>query len=319
MKVLITGGAGYIGSIITERFVKKHSVVVLDDLSTGKKQLLNPKAIFVKGSILNKNLLDKIFAKYQFDLVIHLAAKTVVPESVAKPKLYYQHNVVGTKNILSIMKKYQCNKLIFSSSAAIYGQPKVDLIKEETLKKPCNPYGKTKLQAETLIRQANVNYAILRFFNVAGASNSLKYGMMKEKPTLLISAVNKIISEGHKPIIYGNQYKTKDGTCIRDYVHVEDLAKACELTLPLLIKNKSKIYNLGSGKGYSVLEIIKLACKINKVKLAYTFKPNRPGDPSILITSINKVFNELRWKPKYSILDMIKTDYLFRKKIKYGH
>jgi UDP-glucose 4-epimerase len=294
MKVLITGGAGYIGSVITEQFVKQHSVVVLDDLSTGKSELINKKAIFLKGSILNKTILNSIFKKNKFDLVIHLAAKTVVPESVSKPKFYYEQNVIGTKNILAFMKKYKCKNLIFSSSAAVYGEPKRNPIKEEAIKKPCNPYGKTKLQAEQLIKKAKINYFILRFFNVAGASNSLKYGMMKDKPTLLIPVINKLISERQKPIIYGNKYDTKDGTCVRDYVHVQDLALACLLTLPLLKKNKSGIYNLGSGKGYSVLEIVKLACKVNKVKFNYVLKPNRLGDPSTLITSIAKAMKELK-------------------------
>jgi UDP-glucose 4-epimerase len=294
MNVLITGGAGYIGSVITEQFVKKHNVVILDDLSTGKLSLVNSKAIFINGSILNKSLLDKVFKKYHFDLVIHLAAKTVVPESVIKPKLYYQHNVVGTKNILLTMKKHSCKNIIFASSAAVYGEPRTNILKEDSIKKPCNPYGETKLQAELLIQKSNVNYFILRFFNVAGASQSLKYGMTKEKPTLLIPVVNKLISEHKKPIIYGNQYDTRDGTCIRDYVHVQDLATACLLTLPLLTKNKSGIYNLGSGKGYSVLEIVKLACIINKVKFQYILKPNRSGDPSTLITSINEAKKGLK-------------------------
>jgi UDP-glucose 4-epimerase len=294
MNILITGGAGYIGSVITEHFVNKHFVVILDNLSTGKKELINKKAVFVKGSILSKTLLDKLFTKYKFDLVIHLAAKTVVSESVKKPKLYYQHNVLGTQVILSMMKKYRCNKIIFSSSAAVYGEPDQNPISEDANKTPCNPYGESKLQAESLIVKSKINYFILRFFNVAGASDSLKCGMMKEKPTLLIPAINKLISENKKPIIYGNQYKTKDGTCIRDYVHVEDLASVCETVLPLLSNNKSGIYNLGSGKGYSVLQIVKLACRINNVNFNYELQPNRPGDPSILVTSTSKAIKELQ-------------------------
>jgi UDP-glucose 4-epimerase len=293
MRVLITGGAGYIGSVITEQFVKHHTVVILDDLSTGKKSLINKAATFIKGSILNQTLLNKLFKKYQFHLVIHCAAKTVVSESVSKPNLYYRHNVIGTKNLLKSMKQNKCNKLIFASSAAVYGELQKNAIKEDAIKKPCNPYGKTKLQAEKLIIDSGVDHFIFRFFNVAGASQSLKYGMLKEKPTLLISLVNKMISEQKVPIIYGDQYDTKDGTCIRDYVHVEDLARACLLALPLLRRHESGIYNLGSGKGYSVLSIVKLACQVNHVKFNYIVKPNRPGDPSILVASITKAIKAL--------------------------
>ncbi|MDR0674749.1 MAG: UDP-glucose 4-epimerase GalE [Mycoplasmataceae bacterium] len=319
MKILITGGAGYIGSVIVEHFVKKHTIVILDDLSTNKKRIVNKNATLINGSILNERLLNKIFARYQFNLVIHLAAKTVVSESMKKPNKYYQHNVIGTKNILKYMKKYGCEKIIFSSSAAVYGNSKQNFIQEKTPKKPCNPYGKTKLLAEKLIEQAGINYVILRFFNVSGASNSLKFGMMKKTPTLLIPAINRLISENKKPIIYGNQYDTKDGTCVRDYVHIEDIVSACILSVSLLKKNDSGIYNLGSGKGYSVLEITKLACKINNVKFEYSLKNNRPGDPSTLIASIEKARKELHWKPKYSISQMIKSDYLFLKQIKCDH
>jgi UDP-glucose 4-epimerase len=293
MNILITGGAGYIGSVIAEHFVANHNVIILDDLSTGKKQLVNPQATFVKGSILNKKILESIFKKQHIDLVIHFAAKTVVPESVLKPDLYYQHNVIGTDNILKMMKKYGCKNLIFASSAAVYGEPKKVPVKENDFKNPCNPYGKTKLQAEQLILKAKVNYFILRFFNVAGASKTLQSGMLKTKPTLLIPVINKLISEKQKPIIYGNQYNTKDGTCMRDYVHVEDLATVCAKAVPLLLKNKSGIYNLGSGKGYSVLEVVKCACQINKVKFDYILKPNRLGDPAVLVTSISLAQKEL--------------------------
>jgi UDP-glucose 4-epimerase len=285
MAILITGGAGYIGSVVAESLTKNNTVVILDDLSTGKKQLVNSNAIFVNGSILNKKLLNNIFSKYQFDIVIHLAAKTVVPESVLKPKLYMHVNVDGTKNILSCMHKYGCEKIIFSSSAAVYGEPKSIPIKESAPKKPCNPYGTSKLQAEHLILNSHLKYCILRFFNVAGASHSLKYGMTKDKPTLLVAAVNKMLISGKRPIIFGNQYKTKDGTCIRDYIHVEDLSTACQLCIKYLKKHSTGIFNLGSNKGHSVLEVIKLACNINKVPLQYDIKPNRLGDPSVLLAS----------------------------------
>jgi UDP-glucose 4-epimerase len=285
MVILITGGAGYIGSVVTESLAKNNTVVILDDLSTGKKQLVNSNAAFVNGSILDKKLLSNIFSKYRFDIVIHLAAKTVVPESVLKPKIYMRVNVDGTSNILACMRKYGCGKIIFSSSAAVYGEPKSIPIKESALKKPCNPYGASKLQAEHLIINNHLKYCILRFFNVAGASHSLKYGMMKDKPTLLVAAVNKMLISGKHPIVFGNKYKTKDGTCVRDYIHVEDLSLACKLCIKYLQKHSTGIFNLGSNTGNSVLEVVKLACEINGVALQYDIKPNRPGDPSILLAS----------------------------------
>ncbi|MDR3329748.1 MAG: UDP-glucose 4-epimerase GalE [Mycoplasmataceae bacterium] len=314
MVILITGGAGYIGSVIVESFVDTHKVVVLDNLSTGKEQLINPKATFIKGSILNKKILDKLFAQYKFDLVIHLAAKAVVPESVLKPKLYMNVNVNGTNNILKSMYKYRCNKIIFASSAAVYGKQKQIPITETALKRPCNPYGTSKLKAEQLIINSHFKYCILRFFNAAGASKSLKYGMMKDHPTLLITAVNKTLINGKPPIIFGNKYKTKDGTCVRDYVHVEDLMLACKLCIKYLQTHSSGIFNLGSGKGDSVLEVVKLACEINKKALIYDVKPNRLGDPSTLLASIVLANTILKWRPKYGLKDMIKTDYQFRLK-----
>lgn len=314
MNILITGGAGYIGSVIVERWVKTHKVVVYDDLATGRPFLVNDKAIFIQGSILDKKKLQSVFEKYQFDIVFHFAAKTIVPESVVKPKLYFETNYQGTKNILELMNKYGCKKLIFASSAAVYGDVKKKVIKEDDKKNPCNPYGASKLLAEeAIISNKKINYVIFRFFNVAGASNSLKCGMQKNDPTLLIPKLNKTIAKGEVPIIFGNRYKTKDKTCIRDYVHVEDIANAFVLAVKYINKNKVGVFNLGSNSGYSVLQVVEKAYKINGCKPNYKFMPPRKGDPAVLIASNQRAKNELKWSPRHSLTSMIKSDFEFRK------
>jgi UDP-glucose 4-epimerase len=294
MNILVTGGAGYIGSVICEYLSKEHNVVAFDSLSAGFKTLLKEPTIFVKGDILNKNALIKTFKTYHFDLVIHLAAKVVVSESVLKPDEYYQHNVEGTKTLIQVMHQFGVSNIIFASSAAVYGNPKQTPINENAPKIPINPYGKSKLAAEAIILHSHLRYVILRFFNVAGASKSLMCGMLKSNPTLLIPAVNHQILSGLVPIVYGDNYHTPDGTCIRDYVHVVDLAIACKRAIKLLACNRYGIFNLGSGKGYSVLNVIRCACKLNKVEYKHQVQPRRNGDPAILLTDNQAAKNILK-------------------------
>lgn len=291
MNILVTGGAGFLGSVIINKLINNHSIIIYDDLSQGFKELINPEAKFYKGSILNTTALTKVFRENKIDIVIHLAARSIASESVRKPQLYNRINFIGTEKVLKIMKKFNCDKLLFSSTAAVFGQIKESIvITEDTPKFPCNPYGETKLKAErTIIDNASwLNYCILRFFNVAGASDNHKYGLMKEVPMLLIPTINQMIGRGLTPTIFGNQYDTPDGTCIRDYIHVEDVANAVEKAVNFLSQKQSSIFNIASNKGYSVLEVIKEICKVNNVKLNYDVKPNRPGDPSKLLSSYAK-------------------------------
>jgi UDP-glucose 4-epimerase len=290
MNILITGGAGYIGSIITNYFCQKHNVIVLDDLSEGHKHAVNPLAKFIRGSITNRNVLDKIFKANHFDVVIHLAAKVVVSESVLKPSLYKKVNTTGTINILNVMKKYHCKNIIFASSAAVYGRTKCNIISEDTPQKPCNPYGLSKLNAEKKIIYSGLNYYILRFFNVSGASSNHKYGYQRSKPTLLIPSINQRLMKNQKPIIFGTNYSTKDGSCIRDYISVNDIINMISLCLDKIRKNKQKsnIFNLGSSKPYSVIEVIKQTFKIHKKQCVYDEQPSRLGDPPVLFANINK-------------------------------
>jgi len=318
MTILNIGGAGFIGSVATEKFLKAgHKVIVLDDLSTGFEKLVSKKAKFYKGSMLDYKLLDKIFKTHKIDCVALYAAKIVVPESVAHPNDYYLTNVGGMATVLKAMVANNVKNIIFASSAAVYGVCKKVPVNENSPKDPCNPYGASKLMCERLLADAKVahgiNYVAFRFFNVAGASESGKYGMMKQKPSLLIPAINDAILHGKKVSIFGDKYKTKDGTCLRDYIHVVDLANAALLGLDYLKKNKSGIFCLGSNSGYTVLDIVKYAKKYVDKELQYEIKPNRAGDPDALITCNNKARKELKWKVQFSLKDMIVSDYKFRK------
>jgi len=318
MTILNIGGAGFIGSVATEKFIKNgHKVIVLDDLSTGFKKLVHPKATFVKGSMLDYKLLDRIFKKHKIDVVALYAAKIVVPESVAHPNDYYLTNVGGTATVLKAMHANNVKNIIFASSAAVYGVCKKVPVNENSPKAPCNPYGASKLMCERLLFDANkahgTNYIAFRFFNVAGASDSGKYGMMKQKPSLLIPAINDAILHHRKVSIFGYKYKTKDGTCLRDYIHVEDLANAALIALKQFKINKSGVYCLGSNSGYTVLDIVKHAQKYVDKNLKYEFKPNRAGDPDKLITSNAKALKHLKWSVKHNLKDMIVSDYKFRK------
>ena len=300
MNILVTGGAGYIGSVTVERLIqKKNKVIIYDDLSTGFKQLINPKAIFVKASILNYQKLIQTIKKYKVDAIVHLAAKIVVPESVSKPFEYFKTNVDGTINVLKVMNECNVKKLIFASSAAIYGNPKKVPIFEDDSKEPINPYGQTKLIGEMLIKNNAVinsefRYVSLRFFNVAGASDSNMYGMLKEKPSLLIPCINDSLIKGTKFCIYGNKYKTIDKTALRDYIHVNDIANAILLSLNYLDKNKFVTFNLGMNKGFTVKQVYDTAIHVLNKKSNFIYKPNRSGDPDKLLTSNKLAINQLK-------------------------
>ena len=319
MNILVTGGAGYIGSVTSELLIKKkNQVIILDDLSTGCNFLIHPKAIFYHGSILDKKILKKIFTEHKIDLVCHYAAKTIVAESIEKPINYFTINIGGLANVLEAMILHKVKKIIFASSAAVYGNSKIFPIDEETKKEPCNPYGATKLYCENLIINAanahKINYVIFRFFNVAGSSITGKYGMAKKNPTLLIPSLNNCLIEKKSFAIYGKNYKTKDGTCLRDYIHVQDIAQAAICGINFLKKNRSAIFNLGSNKGYSILDIIKIAKKNIDPSLKFFFTKKRKGDPDKLLTNAKKAHKLLKWKAKYDLKKMIISDYNFRKK-----
>jgi UDP-glucose 4-epimerase len=328
MKVLVIGGAGYIGShAVYELIRNNHEVVIMDNLSTGREKSVNKKAVFYQGDITNKADLEKVFEteckKRPIDVVMHFAAKIIVPESVEKPLEYYHNNVEGVRLMLETMVQYNVKNVIFSSTAAVYGEPKKEICEEDDVLKPINPYGATKLAVEEMIKwTANaykMNYGIFRYFNVAGADESLEIGYNYERP--VITHIIPIIAEvalgmREKFMVYGNDYDTPDGTCIRDYVHVTDLARAHVLGAEyIMANNKSFTVNLGSNEGYSVKQIIDATNKIKPIK--YEMAKRRPGDPAKLIASNKRVKEILNWEPKYTIEDMIRTDIAYRSKIDY--
>ena len=322
MNILLIGGAGYIGSNVSLLLKQKRPddfVLVLDNFSTGTKQALVPYVEWVKADVRNYEQLNSIFKYKKFDVVMDFSALTIVSESTKKPLEYYEDNFIGTQNIIRAMKENNVKNLIFSSTAAVYGNPKQVPIVETSLKEPINPYGNSKLCSEFLIKDAHnaygINYVIFRYFNVAGASDDHNYGFFRPNPTLLIPALNTAILKKEKFHIFGNDYDTKDGTCIRDYIHVVDLAEAHLLALDWMItNNSSNDFNLGSGTGYSVKEVINETLSTINEELEYDFEPRRDGDPAILITNNEKAETILKWTAKKTLKDMIESDFLFRQK-----
>ena len=317
--ILITGGAGYIGrQIINLIDKKKFNIVVVDNLNTTKKNYL-PKNIKVeKINILNKKKLEKLFSIYNFDGVIHLAAKCVVSESQKYPDIYYETNIIGTKNIIRYSKKFKVKHFIFSSSCSIYGNSD-GIVKENNKKKPVSYYGKTKLIGENLIKRSfkntKIKFVILRYFNVVGADLKNKIGEIGDKDRLFNNVSKKIINKNFKINIYGNDYKTKDGTCIRDYMHVYDLAKIHLICLKKFKHIKKSLeLNCSYGKGYSVLDIVKSFEKIAKRKINLIYKERRNGDTEKVIASNKKLNQFIKWKPKFNKLDsMVSTTFLWNK------
>jgi len=321
-KILITGGAGYIGSHIVEQLVKKKSnnIYVLDNLSTGDKRLINQKSKFIKGDIKNLNLLKKIIKKYSIQTIIHLAAHLNISEAETEKIKYYKNNVIGTKNLLLACKNSKVNNIIFSSSCSVYGSVKGS-VSEQKKTNPEGYYALTKFKGEELIKnysqKFNYNYGILRYFNVAGASPSGKIGEIETSYGHLIKNL-AIQSLKRKPVIniFGNDYPTKDGTCIRDYIHISDLADIHIKGIEYLEKNnKSFTLNCGYGKGYSVLQIVKIFKKIKK-NLKIIFSNKRPGDVAKVYADTKKFKKLLKWKAKYNDINkIIKSAIKWEKKL----
>ena len=302
--VLITGGAGYIGSHIAEQLVQKKNIIILDNLITGYKRLINKKAKFINGDIKNKRKLIKIIKNYKIDSIIHLAAFLNVKESEKNKKKYYKNNINGTLNLIHACKDSTVKNIIFSSSCSVYGNVKGP-VNEKKRPNPKNYYAYTKLKSEEIIKKFSnkykYQYGILRYFNVAGASSSGKIGEIETSHGHLIKNI-AIQSLKSKPIIsiYGKDYNTKDGTCIRDYIHVSDLVDIHIKTLKYInTKSKSLVLNCGYGQGYSVLDIIKIFKETNK-NLIVKYKSRRIGDIDKVYADVKKIKSILRWKPKYN-------------------
>ena len=310
--ILVTGGAGYIGSHVVEILVKKNkNVFIVDNLSTGHKKLINKKAKFYKLNIFNVSKINKIITKNKIDSVIHLAANLVISEGEKKPKKYFNNNVTGTQKILTACKKSTVKNFIFSSTAAIYqeGQFKVS---EKSNIKPKSIYGKTKIKAEKLIKnfakKNKINFAILRYFNIAGSSPSGKIGLINKKSDHLFKNFSReILKKEPKLKIYGNNYNTKDGSCIRDFIHVSDIAEVHLLILEKINKLKiSKIFNCGYNKGVSVLDVAKEFKKqSSKKKVEIIYTKRRKNDLVKIIASNTRLIKFIKWRPKFNNLGKI--------------
>jgi UDP-glucose 4-epimerase len=311
MNILIPGGAGYIGSHTVKSCQDLgHEVVVLDNFSTGHRHLLNGCEILEVDLVDNVNL-TKALKGRKFDGVIHFAAKSLVGESILKPDIYYLNNVVGTMNLINEMIKNGNNNLVFSSSAAIFGNPSTEKIGEDDLKKPINPYGQSKLMVENILYDIcsafDFNATCFRYFNAAGADKSGLIGEDHNPETHLIPNILKSTLQNNSNLnVYGNDYSTPDGTCIRDYLHVNDLSNAHLLGLNQMnnIKGFSS-YNLGNGNGFSVLEVIKSCERVTGSTIKYNVGPRRVGDPATLVSDSKKAIKNLDWKPAYTELDLI--------------
>jgi len=322
--ILVTGGAGYIGSHLVNLLIDKdYNVTVIDNLITGHKRLINKKAKFYNCDIADKKSINSILKKNKFDFVIHLAGLIRVDESIKKPKKYNDYNYVKSKIFLNNCINHNIKKIIFSSTATVYGNSKKKIFSENNRLNPINPYSKSKLKFENYIinqsKKKNIKYIILRYFNVAGADQKLRSGLISKYPTHLIKIVSEVaVGKRKKIIINGNDYNTIDGTTIRDYIHVSDLAEMHILALKYLIKkNQSNIFNCGYGKGYSVKEIINNYNTIIKKKIFYSIGPRRFGDSERLVAN-NKKFKKYfsNWKPKFNnIKKILETSLRWEKKL----
>ena len=310
-KILVVGGAGYIGSHMLKDLLEAgYEVVTLDDLSTGHRRLVTG-GDFIEGSLGDGGLLDNIFSNHRIDAVMHFAAFSLVGESVEQPLKYYQNNVSATTELLHAMVRHNIKRFIFSSTAAVYGEPVEIPITEDHPCNPTNPYGSSKITVERILQACDsaygLKYASLRYFNASGADKSARIGEKHEPETHLIPLILKVATGENKNIkIFGTNYPTPDGTCIRDYIHVSDLTQAHLLSLKsLMLKGQSAVYNLGNSKGCSVREVIELARTVTGHPIPVVETDRRPGDPSTLIASSKKIKRELGWKPMYEDLETI--------------
>jgi len=322
MNILIIGGAGYIGSHQVKTMLENdYNVIVYDNLSTGHENMVDARATLVVGDIRDYNKLKETIVEYEIDAIMHFAALSIVGESMKRALEYYDNNVYGFQVLLEVMRDTGLKKIIFSSTAAVYGNQEIMPIKEDATTLPTNPYGETKLTMEKMIEWVNlstdIDYVILRYFNVAGASLDGSVGELHNPETHLTPIVLDVaLGKREKLAVYGADYNTADGTCIRDYIHVVDLCEAHKLALEYLNDgNKSEIFNLGYGNGFSVLEIIQAAKNVCHKDIPYQIEARRDGDPAMLIACANKAYKKLKWTPKYNDIDIIiESAYNFYKK-----
>jgi UDP-glucose 4-epimerase len=309
VNILVTGGAGYIGSIVAhELLASGHSVVVYDNLSRGYRRAVPAGATLVHGDIADRGKIEDLFSNFAFDAIMHFAALSEAGESMKTPGGYFRNNAVNTLTLLEAACAAGVKRFVFSSTAAIFGEPKLVPIKEDDLMLPTNPYGESKVMVERILEWFNrihgLHYASLRYFNAAGSVG--EFGEAHQSESHLIPLVLQVALGTRRNIsIFGTDYHTPDGSCIRDYIHVRDLAKAHMLCLEALASHDRLIYNLGTGQGFSVREVIATARKITGHSIPAIECARRPGDPAVLIASSEKIKRELGWKPMHSELEEI--------------
>lgn len=321
MAILVCGGAGYIGShAVAELLNKGEEVIVVDNLQKGHKEAVWNGAKLYVGDLRDSSFMDDVFTENQIDAVIHFAADSLVGESVTEPLKYYENNVCSAICLLKSMNKHGVKKIVFSSTAATYGEPESVPIVETDKTIPTNPYGETKLAVEKMLKWAEgaygIKYVVLRYFNVAGAHPSGKIGEDHSPETHLIPIILQVaLGKREKIAIYGEDYETKDGTCVRDYIHVMDLVDAHILAVEKLRKTEtSGTYNLGNGNGFTVKEVIEVAREVTGHPIPAQIENRRAGDPAVLIASSDKAITELLWTPKYNKLeDIIQSAWTWHK------
>lgn len=322
-KVLVTGGAGYIGSFMTKRLIDNaYDVIVVDNLSRGHREVIDNKAAFIIGDILDKEFLEKLFHEHKFETVIHFAGYISMRESMENPEIYFQNNTFGALNILEQMRKNNVSNFIFSSTAGVYGNPVKLPIPEDHTKNPTNPYGESKLMVEQILhwyqKIFGINFVALRYFNAAGASLDGNIGEDHKPETHIIpNAINSMLGNSEF-ILYGDDYNTPDKTCIRDYIHIIDLIGAHILALNKLKKDKGGfIYNVGTGTGHSNKEIIEMVKKVSGFDFKVKIEGRREGDADVLVADPLRIKNELGFQPRYSDLEtIVKTAWEWHKKLK---
>ena len=328
MKVLVLGGAGYIGSHTVYELIENGAeVVIIDNLETGFAEAVHPEATFYQGDLRDRNFLDTVLGKEKdIDAVIHFAANSQVGESMTNPLKYYDNNICGTKTLLEALVAHGIDKIVFSSTAATYGEPECIPIQEGDKTEPTNAYGETKLSMEKMFKWVEkahgMRYVSLRYFNACGAHKSGEIGEAHNPETHLIPLILQVpLGKREHIAVFGTDYPTKDGTCIRDYIHVTDLAAAHILAVKYLMAgNKSDIFNLGNGVGFTVREVIEMAEKVTGESIKVVETDRRAGDPAVLIASSEKAKTILGWNPKHdSLSEIIKSAWKWHKNHPYGY
>jgi UDP-glucose 4-epimerase len=324
MNILVTGAAGYVGSVCAEELLKRnHQVVCYDNLLTGHRESVAPGIAFVEGDVADSARLKKACRKYQVEAVMHFAGSALIDESIRSPDLFYRNNVVASLALLDVLAEMKIRRLIFSSSAAVYGEPKSTPITEEHPTAPVNPYGETKLVIERALAWYHGAYGLncvaLRYFSAAGAT--AQRGEDHQPETHLLPRLLDAVSACPKAFaIYGDDYPTPDGTCIRDFVHVRDIAQAHILALRHIAKTGFAIYNIGHGKGYSIREVIRTVEKVAGKPVHASVAPRRAGDPATLVASPQRIIRDLGWQPRHSdLVTILKSAWLWRQRHPNGY